>query len=334
MASTPVTDSIIDNKIKIDLGKSRVKREIFKGDVVDIKNKIVAVIKKECKVSEVYVHEPGIKIGNLSECYRCNKCFYNKNDLFDHLNSCENYKEYLSKKKEGKYECKYCQKVFNRPYHMKRHEHVCKQKKDSHDSIQNEMFDFFKEQMAEMKEAHQKDKEEWAKEKNEMRHEIGNLLDRVGNVTNTINIKEQNIILNNYGHENLDYISRNYMNNLFKIPFGALPKLLTHIHFNPKHPENHNIKITNKKLPYASVWEGNKWTVKDKKQVIDHMVDKGYTLIDDQFTTEENELDEYQKKKYKNFRNQFDSQDKKLQKNLRKEIKIIVLNNSKETERI
>jgi hypothetical protein len=326
---------LIDNKIKLYLGKCRVKKEIFKGNVVDIKNKIVEVIKKEYKLDEVHVHEPGIKICNLTECYHCNKCFYNKNDLFDHFNSCENYREYLSKKKEGKYECKYCQKVFNRPYHMKRHENVCKHKKDSHDSsIQNEMFDFFKEQMAEMKEAHQKDKEAWAKEKNEMRHEIGNLLDRVGNVTNTINIKEQNIILNNYGHENLDYISRNYMNNLFKIPFGALPKLLTHIHFNPKHPENHNIKITNKKLPYASVWEGNKWTVKDKKQVIDHMVDKGYTLIDDQFTTEENELDEYQRKKYKNFRNQFDSQDKKLQKNLRKETEIMVLNNSKETERI
>jgi hypothetical protein len=322
---------LIDNKIKIDLVKYCVKREIFKGDVVDIKNKIVEVIKKECIVTKVHVHEPGIKIGDLSECGHCNKCFYTKNDLFDHFNSCENYKEYLSKKKEGKYECNYCQKLFNRPYHLKRHENICK-KKNNTDSIQNNLLDFFKEQMQEMKEAHQKDREEWKQEKTEMRHEIENLLERVGNVTNTINIKEQNIILNNYGHENLDYISRNYMNNLFKIPFGALPKLLTHIHFNPKHPENHNIKITNKKLPYASVWEGNKWTVKDKKQVIDNMVDKGYTLIDDQFTTEEQGLDEYQKKKYKNFRNQFDNPDKKLHKSLRKDTEIIVLNNSKENK--
>ena len=234
---------------------------------------------------------------------------------------------------KNEYICKYCQKPFNRSYHLKRHEGSCRERKIEN-NVQNNLLDFFKEQMAEMKEAHQKDREAWQKEKIEMRKEIENLLERVGNVTNTINIKEQNIILNNYGHENLDYISRNYMNNLLKIPFGALPKLLKHIHFNPKHPENHNVKITNKKLPYASVWEGNKWTVKDKKQVIDNMVDKGYNLIDDQFTTEEEVLEENQKKKYKNFRNLYDNPDKKLQKTLRKDTELMILNYSKEKEKI
>ena len=112
---------IIDNKIKIDLVKYNVKREIFKGNAEELKNRIVDVIKKEFKLSKVYVHEPDIKIGDLSECRHCNKYFYTKKDLFDHFNSCENYKEYLSKKNEskneGKYECEYCNKEFNTVNH-------------------------------------------------------------------------------------------------------------------------------------------------------------------------------------------------------------------------
>ena len=56
-------------------------------------------------------------------------------------------------------------------------------------------------------------------------------------------------------------------------------------------------------------------------------------LIDDQFSTEEKDLDEHQKKKYKNFRTQFDNPNKKLHKSLRKDTEIMVINNSKETEK-
>ena len=39
------------------------------------------------------------------------------------------------------------------------------------------------------------------------------------------------------------------------------------------------LKITNKKLPYASVWKDDKWIVKDKKQDIQDMVDKSYNKL-------------------------------------------------------
>lgn len=243
---------------------------------------------------------------------------------------CENYKEYLSTEliQNNRKKCEFCQKEFSRKDNLERHKSKCKK------SINN-LDDFIKMENQLLKEQLQKfeDREKkWDEKETRLRLEIEKLLDKVGNVTHITN--QQNIYINNHGQENLEYISGSYMSKLLKIPFGALPKLIKHIHFNPDHPENHNIKITNKKLPYASVWEGNKWTVKDKKQVIDHMVDKGYTLIDDQFTTEENELDEYQRKKYKNFRNQFDNPDKKLHKSLRKDTEIVVLNNSKEPEKI
>ena len=115
-----------------------------------------------------------------------------------------------------------------------------------------------------------------------MRKSIEILIEKVGNVTNNINT-QQNVFINAHGQENLDYITSKYLNNLLKIPYGAVPKLLKDIHFHPEHPENCNIRITNKKLRYAKVWENNKWRIKDKKEIIENMVDKGFNIIDGQF---------------------------------------------------
>jgi hypothetical protein len=317
---------LIDNKIKIDLGKYCVKREIFKGNVVDIKNKIVEVIKKEFKINKVYVHEPGIKIGDLSECGHCNKCFYNKNDLFDHFNSCENYKEYLSKEliRNNSTKCEFCQKEFSRKDNLERHQFKCKKSINSSDDFMKIENQLLKEQLQKFEDREKK----WAERETRLRIEIEKLLEKVGNVTHITN--QQNIYINNHGHENLEYISGSYMSKLLKIPFGALPKLIKHIHFNPDHPENHNIKITNKKLPYASVWEGDKWTVKDKKEVIANMVDNGFNILDDHYDNNGKEdLNNNQTSRYTEFKSKFQSGDKKLTKNVVRETEITVINQSK-----
>ena len=48
----------------------------------------VDVVKKEFNfnLDKVHVHEPNIKLGDLSERIHCEKCsFYNKKDVFEHL---------------------------------------------------------------------------------------------------------------------------------------------------------------------------------------------------------------------------------------------------------
>ena len=78
------------------------------------------------------------------------------------------------------------------------------------------------------------------------------------NSNNTTNITNNNnsnnvFILNNYGNENKDYITNDYLLGLLKKPFQAIPELIKFTHFNNEHPENQNIKITNKKQPYIKV---------------------------------------------------------------------------------
>ena len=121
---------IIDNVLKTKLLKHNVKREIFKGNVEELKNIIAEVVKNEFNLSKVYIHEPDIKLGDLSECNHCNKCFYTKKDLFDHLNKCENYKEFLSKKTDGKFICEYCKKSFSRYDSLNRHLKNCQKNVD------------------------------------------------------------------------------------------------------------------------------------------------------------------------------------------------------------
>lgn len=208
-------------------------------------------------------------------------------------------------------ECVYCHKIYSRKDNLKRHMNKCLEKNNSN---QSDLISLFKEQIAIMKEEH-------AKEKMELKQEISQLLEKVGSVTN-ITHQQNNIYINSYGQENIDYISSNYLNKLIKSPFGAVPKLIKYVHFNPKHPENHNVKITNKKLPYASVWEGNKWTVKDKKEVIENIVDKSFSIIDEHYEVTKDKND-----KYDTFQKKFNNGEKDIFRLINKDTELLMVNN-------
>ena len=220
----------------------------------------------------------------------------------------------LSKKGESQkiYKCKFCEKTYSKNSNLHRHMKTCKFKceqttsnSDSKDLLILELI----------------------KEKEQMRKSIDKLLDRVGNVTNNIT-NQQNVFINTHGHENLSYINGDYLNNLLKIPYAAVPKLLKDIHFHPEHPENMNVKITNKKESFVKVWEGDRWKIKDKKKVIENMIDKGFNIIDGQYTTIKKILEPSKKKKYIEFQEKYDSSDKQLMKNLHKDTEFMVINNS------
>ena len=70
------------------------------------------------------------------------------------------------------------------------------------------------------------------------------------------------------------------LKKLLEKPYGGIQNLIKNIHFHPNHPENHNVKITNKKLPYALVWNDKIWETRNKKEVIEDLVDKGYMIMD------------------------------------------------------
>ena len=58
--------------------------------------------------------------------------------------------------------------------------------------------------------------------------------------------------------------------------------MIKHTHFNKEHPENQNIKITNKKEPNVKILRDNKWEYHDRKNTITNLIDKQHTKITDE----------------------------------------------------
>ena len=82
--------------------------------------------------------------------------------------------------------------------------------------------------------------------------------------------KSDNIFI--AGHNGL--VGSSVLKLLKNKPAKAIPELIKHTHFNTEHPENQNIKITNKKEPYIKVRKNNKWELQDKDETITDLIDR------------------------------------------------------------
>jgi hypothetical protein len=178
-----------------------------------------------------------------------------------------------------KYSCEFCDLTFTSKPNKRRHElHFCKE----NNSIMTSKIKTLE------------------KEKKKLEKEIGKLIDKVGNVTNNNNTNNI-IVVNNYGKENTDYLTVEKIKKLLNRPYDSVQELIKMLHFNSDNPENHNVKITNKKEPYALVWNDPIWELRKKKSVVKDLVDKGYMMID---TTHDN-IDETNTK-YIKFQDNFE----------------------------
>lgn len=176
----------------------------------------------------------------------------------------------------------------------------------------------------------------YEKEHNEMKAQIAMLLDKHAGVTtnNNNNIDNQTnnnitININAFGNENIDYIDDKTILDCIGRVYKSIPTLLEKIHFDPSHPENHNIKITNKKLPYASVMGNNKkWKTVDRKDAIETMVVNGYNILDDRYFDQKDGISGKKQERFKEFQARFQNDDKELHKQLKTDVELMVINQS------
>jgi hypothetical protein len=125
------------------------------------------------------------------------------------------------------------------------------------------------------------------------------------NINNNFNKIEANIQINNFGNENFDYINDKVFKNLLSTPLSAIPKLIELKYFNPYHPENHNIKITNIHDKFAKIYKDNKWLISHKKDIIQDLVDNGYADFEEFRDLNEEEFTFKIKEKYKKLENYY-----------------------------
>lgn len=155
----------------------------------------------------------------------------------------------------------------------------------------------------------------------ELKNQIEKLLDKVGTTNHTTN-NTFNFVVNAFGKEDISYIPGNFIQELIKEgPYDSIPKLLKEIHFHPEHSENLNVKIPNKKLQLAQIFNGVKWEYKDKKETIENMTDKAYGILNKHYdqTNDNTYMD--------NFCNDFESGNKETHKKIKEKTELTILNN-------
>ena len=151
----------------------------------------------------------------------------------------------------------------------------------------------------------------------------------INNTNNTIN---NTININNYGDENIKHLRTKDFTQLLSSIYNAVPKLIEKIHFDPDHPENQNIKYTNRKQPYLKVMKDDKWQLVNKKNELLDLIDNKYFMLKEKYYTllENNKytISEEQKAIIDEYMDKYNIEDKKMMIDLMDRTELMLLNNS------
>jgi hypothetical protein len=217
------------------------------------------------------------------------------------------------------YKCNFCDYTTNRNSNFKRHINSCKSRKNE-ESKYKLLYEQNESEKKNLIEQHQKEKEMLYKH-------IDKLLEKVGHTTNNI---QNNIILNNFGKEDLSHINNDFKTYLLKGPWTMIPRMIEKVHFDDKKPENKNILLPNKKEPYVKVFENATWKFRDRKETVKDLVDANYNRLDEFYEKDgDNVLNDDQQARYKNFQEKYDNYDPGILERVNKESELVLLNQQK-----
>jgi hypothetical protein len=232
-----------------------------------------------------------------------------------------------SKNELNNFKCEYCCKFYSTNSNLHKHLKICKIKKKTDEQNKITLLE--------------KDKDELIETVEKLLIECSNMKEIIktnntgnnnySNNTNSNNIIHNTININNYGEEDTKYITKQFIVNLLaNKPFKAIPEMIKHTHFNKEHPENQNIKLTNKKEPYVKVMKDNKWEYQDRKNTITDLIDKQHIKMNDEKIEKkiEKHCTTSQKNNIERCNDLYVNEDEYYLKRLYNESELVVINNS------
>lgn len=104
-----------------------------------------------------------------------------------------------------------------------------------------------------------------------------NNINNIQNNIQTQNVTQNNytIVVNPFGQERDDYITDEFKDMCIRSVNGAGVRLMVEkTHFNPDVPENHNIRLRSTKQQQLSVYDGQRWKITDKNEIIENILSK------------------------------------------------------------
>ena len=118
---------------------------------------------------------------------------------------------------------------------------------------------------------------------------------------NTTNV-QNNYTVNMYGKENVSHITDAQLLKILNQGFKSVPAYISLKYFSDAMPENSNVCNTNINSPNILVFNGKKWELKDKKDVIEQMYGCNFDELEEKFH-EFKEADKMQEKSAERFSN-------------------------------
>jgi uncharacterized C2H2 Zn-finger protein len=150
------------------------------------------------------------------------------------------------------------------------------------------------------------------------------------NLTNSLNNNLNNntitnININAYGQEDLSHITDDDYKKIFTKFHSMVPMLLELIHFNEDKPENTNAYISNIKSKYAYIYDGKKWILKNKDELIDDIYDNKCIILIKKYGDIKNILNDRTVRNVDRFIDKHDEND--VKRNASDRIELILYNN-------
>jgi len=235
----------------------------------------------------------------IIQCERCGKQFTRLTTLRTHFNNKTSCKPVLKdisieelkekyKVNKGVYKCENCNKEYKTSDGKYKHKKKCLVnpiiiEKKENDKLKNELKNVKEHEKLKRKELEEQVKQ-LLLEKSQIQEQLKDQhIGVMNNTTNNDNSVLNINIINNFGEENIEYLLKDpeFLKRCIESPINSIHRYLDNVHFNKKHPENTNIKVTNLLGPYMDYMKEGKWNKIEKKILIPKIIDKSIDVVDD-----------------------------------------------------
>ena len=223
--------------------------------------------------SKMNPYESILNPNGSNKCEYCKKQYSTNSNLHKHYKRCKKFKEYKENKFKKEYELQKKENELKRL--TKIINNLLKQTKNNNViSTKNKLIN----------------------NKNKINTQINN----------TQNNNNQQVKINNFGEEDMSYITPEKSKNLLIDPRNSITNLIDDTHFNLDHPENANIRIPNKKQPFIELYVDNAWKVFNQYKTVCEILKNKKEFIHDLFIKQQNELTPKQKTDYLDYKELLD----------------------------
>lgn len=224
-----------------------------------------------------------------------------------------------------RFQCPNCNKFFTKKTNFYRHKkHFCKgSDKNISESSEEESVEILQKKV---KEAEKKVEVELLKKK------LAEAEKKIDELKMTQTVTNINIFAYDKNPD-MSHLTNHDFLKIMNRGVNSVPKLIEAIHFNPDKPENHNVYIPNLKNKYAMIYNGKKWDLSNKEDIIDDMYDDNSNILEEKMEELENsEKNSKVLNKFKRFINK--KEDERIRNKVKDQIKLLLFNNKEVLKQI